>query len=146
MALRAKLKSLQFAGTGVTTLASDGTGYTRLTGSFVTDGFVQGMEVVPAGFVVNEPQIIQDVQPLRLTTVGALTVDASHSDRSLTVGIPLLRKWVGRSVKPIANRWMIKEEYLPPVSELVGVARGGQIHHEPQYVITLTGVADRGGD
>jgi hypothetical protein len=53
LALRGRVLTLSVATTGTTSLAATATGYTRAAGSFVTDGFKPGMEVLAAGFATS---------------------------------------------------------------------------------------------
>lgn len=144
LTLRGKLVALQFAGTGVQTLTATANGFTRAAGSFVTDGFVTGMEVVPAGFADNTPGIVQKVQPLILTLAKVRTAEPAAAGRSLTVGIPVLREWENMRMVPEDDRWYIEEDYLPGPSAQVTGGIGGELEHLPMYVLRLAGLASIG--
>jgi len=144
-ALRTQLLTVEVATTGATTLAATGTGYTRTTGSFIADGFVVGMEVVPSGFTSNVPVLITRVYALTLET-DENQVESAGAGRSLTVGIPVLRNWENTDLERQARRWFISEDYLPGVQNKYGVGERGIVEQEPAYVIRLEGVSRTGAD
>lgn len=141
-ALRARLKELEVATTGTTTLGSSADGYTRSAGSFITDGFRVGMEVTPSGFVSNDtPGIITEVFALLMEIEGGLTVEAEAPGRSLVVGLPEKRAWENMAFTPKDGRWYIEEDYIPGPSS--GVAFK-ELQVDPTYVLRLYGISDRG--
>ena len=82
LALRNRVLSVVTATTGSTTLVATTTGYTRATGSFVTEGFRIGMELAGTGFSTaanNNPGVILAVAAdgLSLTIEGGRTAEAS---------------------------------------------------------------------
>jgi hypothetical protein len=113
LAMRNKALLLSVATTGTMALAAVSTGYTRLIGSFVTDGFLVGQEVQPAGFGSNTPRVITSVTALALGVSGTLATDASAAGRSLTVGLPALRYFENLPLTPVAGRPYVREQYLP---------------------------------
>lgn len=142
-AFRTRLLTLVVATTGTTTLAATTTGFTRLAGSFITDGFAAGMEIVPAGFTSNTPAIIQSVvDATHITIEGTRAAQVSDSGRSLTVGLPLDRRWQGTQTPATtapATRPMIVEQWVPGLS-----ADDGGIVDTGFYVITWNGLSNRG--
>jgi hypothetical protein len=141
LALRKVLLSTVVSTTGATTLSATGNGFVRTTGSFVEDGFVVGMEVVPSGFTSNTPGVIRHVTATDITLEGVRQVEAAGSNRRLTVGVPLLRGWENQELTPLAGQWYIEEDYIPgPVN---GVSLG-QKEHLPMYVLRLSGLAGKG--
>lgn len=141
-ALRARLLTVVVVTTGDTALASTGNGYTRAAGSFITDGFTRGMEVVPAGFANNDPAVIKTVSDLEITTFqDGRPIEAAAAGRSLTVGIPEIRGWENVEMKPIDSRWYIEEDYLPGPSRYISAVRRGLVMHQPTYVLRVSGLA-----
>lgn len=149
-ALRTKLLTLSVATTGSVSLAATTTGYTRTTGSFVTDGFLPGMEITPAGFANNSRAVITEVAALTITAkrivattangattyaLGALTAESAAGGRSLTVGLPLNRAWENDEFEPTAGIPWIREEYLPGPNSQITIGPFGEVEGEPQYVI-----------
>lgn len=146
LAVRAKLLGLVFASTGVTTLTAVGNGFTRATGSFVTDGFVRGMEVVPTGFANNTPAVLESVAATTLTIRGTRPAEAAAAGRSLTVGMPPLFNYENRGVKPVDGRWFADEDYLPGVLADSTIGTTHDLEYWPAYVLKLEGIADVGID
>lgn len=144
LALRGRLLATVVATTGVTTLTATGTGYTRATGSFITDGFRVGMEVVPSGFADNSPGVIQSLTDLEIVLMNDRDPEGAAANRSLTVGIPQLRGWENFEVKPLDGRWFVEEDYIPGPRNRVGVMRSGPYEHLPQYIVRLSGLSDTG--
>jgi hypothetical protein len=145
LALRAQAIGMSaVASTGSTTLTATTTAYTRAAGSFITDGFLVGMEVVPAGFATNTPRIVATVSALSMTVVGSLTAEASGAGRSLTVGFPPLRAWENSEFGPTANRWYVEEDYLPGPGAIQTLGAMAQLQYEPMYVLRLYGIANTG--
>lgn len=144
LACRNRLLSLALATTGSTTLAATATGYSRAAGSFVTDGFVVGQEVTPAGFTQTTPAVLDAVSALTLTVRGGRDVEASGAGRTLSVGLPAFREWENVQLKPDGNRWRVKESYLPGPASQITLGSGGEIEGEPMYVVTLYGIQNTG--
>jgi len=159
LALRSRLAGLVAVTTGATTLSATATGYARAAGSFVTDGFVVGMELAASGFTSaanNGPGLVRAVTALTLTvdaysvtaaagpegyTVAArtLVVEGAAAGRTLAVGLPALRAWENASVAPAAGKPWVEEDYLPgPVTTLT-VGPLARLEALPQYVVKLYG-------
>lgn len=137
LALRARALTVSVATTGSITMEATATGFARAAGSFVTDGFAVGMEVVPSGFAVNAPAVVTGVLPLAMTVRGGRAPEAAAGGRSLTVGLPVLRAWENApAFTPEDGRPFVEEDYLAgPVREPVpGVVEG-----DPMYVLRLYG-------
>lgn len=141
---RQRLLSLVVATTGTTTLSATSTGFARTAGSFLTDGFAAGMEVVPAGFSApnNAPAIIDTVSGLALTIAGGRTVEAAASSRSLSVGLPQLRQWQGTQ-NPTTNAPgtipFVVEQWVPGAT-----FDDGAIIDTGFYVVTWNALPNRG--
>lgn len=145
LALRNRARSLVVATTGVVTLSATATGYARTTGSFVDDGFVEGEEVVPAGFAANTPRVITNVQPLTLTTSTAPAVEAAAGGRSLTVGLPLIRSFENKAVSKVVGRPYVDENFVPGTHALLTApAQSGIVEETGLYVLTFFGVENTG--
>ena len=144
LALRNRLLTVEFSSTGTVTLAATGNGFTRATGSFVTDGLAKGMEVTPVGFTDNTVGVIQSVTALTITLKNARPVEAASSGRSLSVKIPELRAWENESLSPNNERWHLEEEYIsgPNVQDTIGAL--GHMSHNPIYINKIYGLPDVG--
>jgi hypothetical protein len=132
-ALRAKLLTLQVCTTGSTTLAATATGYTRASGSFLTDGFAPGMEVTPDGFTQTATAVIKAVTALTIAVVGSRTVEASASGRTLTVGLPASRAWENVEYTPTTGVPYVVEEYIPGPMRQVTLGSQGEMEVLPIY-------------
>lgn len=139
--VREKLLAIVVAATGNVSLASTTTGFTRLTGSFLDDGLVAGMEVKPAGFTDNTPNVIQSLTALEIKTFTARTVEASAPNRSLTVGIPSIVAWENKPVTLVNNRWYLDEDYDPGVSWSERITANAPFEHNPQWIGKLYGLS-----
>lgn len=137
LALRAVAASLTVATTGATTLASTVNGYTRTAGSFLTDGFAVGMEVVPTGFVDTTAGLVTAVTALQLTIRGGRGVEAGAAGRSLVCGLPERRGWEGIELSDLEGRWRVDEDYLPGPARIITIGRFGQVEYSPMYVLKV---------
>jgi hypothetical protein len=146
LALRTRLLTLSVATTGSATLAATAAGYTRGSGSFVTDGFTKGMEVAPTGFTQTDVGVVADVAALTLTIDGGRTVQSSGAGRTLAVGLPAIRAWENQRppVDPIPGRPWVEENYLPGPVALQAIGAQGALWATPMYVLKLYHVADKG--
>ena len=144
LALRNRLLTVDFSSTGTVTLAATGNGFTRATGSFVTDGLAKGMEVTPVGFTDNTVAVIQSVTALAITLKNARPVEAAASGRSLSVKIPELRAWENESLSPNNERWHLEEEFIsgPNAQDTIGAL--GTMSHAPIYISKIYGLPDVG--
>jgi hypothetical protein len=91
---RARLLTLVVATTGSTTLAASSTGFSRSSGSFLSEKFTAGMEITGDGFSAgnNAPATITSVAALSMAVPGK-TLQTAAAGRTLTVGLPLIRQW-----------------------------------------------------
>jgi hypothetical protein len=123
------------------TLAATTTGYTRTTGSFVTDGFAVGMEILPAGFTANLRATITAVSALSMTVNRTLTAQTAGSARSLTVGMPGTRVWEnaepsdasGAPASITQGSPYFEEQYLPGPAARATLGTGGELEWLPMY-------------
>jgi hypothetical protein len=148
LACRNLLATLEVCTTGSIGLAATATGYTRSTGSFITDGFKIGMEILPAGFANNDRQVIKSVAALTILTDSAPTAEAEASSRSLTVGQPEYRAYpnIKYDPKQAAGRPYTEEEWLPGPSNVNTLGGLAKYIAEPIYVVKLYGLAERGSE
>lgn len=140
LALRSRLLTLSVCTTGTMSLAATTTGYTRLTGSFITDGFHPGMEVVPAGFGTNTPRLIKQVAALTLTTYETLTAEGSAGGRSLSVSLPAARAWENVAFERPSNLHpFAEEEFVPGPGFSPGLIPHGIEEDQGFYLVKLYG-------
>lgn len=114
LALRATLLTLEVATTGSVSIAATSTGYTRSTGSFITDGFRVGMEVSSSDFGIaanNAAKTITALAALTMTCSGC-TAESAGS-RTLSVALPAGRLWENEQYDPDAGSPWIEEQYTP---------------------------------
>lgn len=148
LALRNRALTYVGPATGSMSLAAITTGYTRASGSFITDGFQVGQEITPAGFATNTVRVVTRVEALTLTvdTVGgALTAEGAAGSRSLSVTLPAIRAWDNVTVTPIAGRPYLEEDFVPATSELISIPlNGGQVEETGLYILKWYGLANKG--
>lgn len=152
-AFRDLLVTLVVATTGSTSLSATTVGYVRAAGSFLTDGFAPGMEVTPSGFSVaanNNVAIIQSVTATLMTITGGRAVEVAAAGKTLTVGLPVDRRWQDTqtpATASVATKPYIQEEWVrgangslgqPPVISLLG--------NTGQYVVSWFGLGNKGAN
>lgn len=146
LALRNRALSVVVAATGAATLAATSTGYTRAAGSFVTDGFLPGMELDSAGFAVtgnNGAHVITAVAALTLTCTGC-AADPAAAARTLTVGLPALRSFENVTLTPVTGRPYFDEDFVPATSELLSFpAAGGTVEEDGLYMLKVYGLPNK---
>ena len=146
IAMRARAITLSVATTGSTSLSATATGYARASGSFITDGFYAGQEILPSGFPTNTRCVITQVTASLLTIDGGLTVVSAASGRTLLCGLPGLRAWENeQQVTLDAKRPYVTEAFRPATSQVYTYpANTGQMLETGLYVITLYGLPKYG--
>jgi hypothetical protein len=154
LACRSKALTLVVATTGSVTLSATSTGYARTTGSFLTDGFMPGMEIVATGFgnaANNARSVVTYVQALSITALPyVITVDAqgvqsvtrpptvtesAAAGRTLTAGLPALGAWENKAFQPIAGIPWVREEMIPGPQSQITIGPNGEIETLPQYAL-----------
>lgn len=139
-ALRTQLLTMEPATTGSISLEVTSSGFVRSSGSFVTDGFEPGMEVLGAGFSAganNDRFTIDSVVALTLNITG-LTVEGSGSGRTLSVGLPIGRAWENIKFTPITGEPFIEEEFLSgPSSQITVGSDEATLRVDPLYVVKI---------
>jgi hypothetical protein len=121
--------------------------FTRASGSFLTDGFAAGMELLSAGFSTanNGRFVVQSVTATTVTVTGVLSNQASGSGRSLTVGIPILRALENTEFEPVSGRPYWREEFVPATTSQVHYpADGGMVEETGIYFGKYYGLKGKG--
>lgn len=146
LALRGRALTAVVCTTGTMTLAATATGFTRAAGSFLTDGFVPGQELAPAGFADNTRLTVADVAALTLTTREGRSAEVAAAGRRLTVGPPAARAWENEDFTPPADgRGYLAESFVPATSQLRTIPRvGGLRELTGLYILRLFGPANAG--
>lgn len=144
LALRVKLLTLSVATTGSVSLSATTTGYARATGSFLADGFAQGMEITPSGFAANPVDTIVAVSALSIVTRNARSAESAASGRSLTVGLPSGRAWENVTYTPVTGTPYMEEQYLPGPAGFDSDGYAGLLALAPMYSPRIYTPADTG--
>jgi len=139
LALRTKLAMLEVCTTGSMSLAATGATFVRTAGSFLTDGFFEGMEVVGTGFGVanNAAATVVSVTALVLTVNRTLETEVAAAARTLTVGQPAEVGRENEDFTPTPGSPHFEEQYLPGPTIQITVGDGGTIHAQPMLVIDV---------
>lgn len=163
LALRNRALSVVVATTGSATLAATATGFTRATGSFLTDGFSVGMDVVTSGFTNaanNGNGVVVGVTATTLTvsmyvvtitngaqsvTRPATVIEASASGRTIAAKLPSMRAFENVDLIPAAGIPYVEEDYAPATHTLIAGPRQGGIAEETGlYMLKLYGPTNVG--
>jgi len=138
LACRTKLAALSVATTGSVSLTATSSGYTRSTGSFLTDGFAPGMELVGAGFSNDEnnaAKTITSVSTLQISAAGCVAETAGT--RSLTVGVPAGVASENIAYTPTQGVSYFGEQYVPGPAYQLTIGPLGTLEARPLYVVTI---------
>jgi hypothetical protein len=150
-AFRSHAEALVVVTTGAVSLSATATGYARAAGSFVTDGFVVGMELTGAGFGTaanNTPGVVTAVTATDLTIDGGRTAEAADVARALTVGWPAIRAYelVG-GIATDPRRWWVDESFAPGAGILNAIPGDGGLTKDMGIAeYHLYGIAGTGDD
>lgn len=162
LALRNRALSLTVATTGSASIAATATGFMRTTGSFLSDGFAVGMEVVSSGFSTsanNGNGVITSVTATVMlvsmfvvavsngvTTVTrpATVVEAEASGRTIAARLPSRRAFENNDFTRLSSIPFIEEDYVPATSSLSGTKNGGLVEETGLYVIRWYGLSGVG--
>jgi hypothetical protein len=139
LAFRNRILTLSVATTGSTTLSATALGFARASGSFITDGFYQGMEVAGTGFssANNAAKVITGVTAQFLTIAGGCTAQSATAGRTLTVGVPSHRTWTNKDFTKVAGYPYSLGVYSPSTKKLTAFpAQGGSVTQTGEYVFT----------
>lgn len=154
-ALRNRALSLVVATTGVVALSATATGYKRAAGSFITDGFLPGMELVPAGFTQLAPAVVADVTASDMTIAGGRAIQGVAGGRSLMVGLPTVRTWendetvdgsLPTGAGAIPGRPYLEEELAVSTKVLRTTRANGLVETRGLYVLRWYGLDNTGPD
>lgn len=136
-AARTRALTLEVCTTGSVTLAATTTGYTRGSGSFITDGFRVGMELTPTGFSDVTKRTILGVSALALVVLGTPTAQGAAAGRTLSVGLPVSRAWENVEFTPVAGVPYVEERYLPAGTQQVTIGSLGEVEGIPIYQLDI---------
>lgn len=140
-AARTQLLTLSVATTGSISMSATATGYVRAAGSFLTDGFYAGMEIVASGFTTagnNGTAIVQAVTATTLRVTRALTAEGAGAGKTLVAGLPASRGWENEVFEPTAGVPYVEEEMVPgPVVQLTVGKLNGWLEVSPLYVVRV---------
>jgi len=139
LACRARARTLSVCTTGAISMAATGQTYTRASGSFVTDGFRVGMEVLPDGFADATRRVVTGVAALTLTVNGTPTGQTASAGRTLTVGLPVTVVYENVVTTPVVGVPYVVEAYLPGGADKYTVSPTGSLEVTPLYVLQLYG-------
>lgn len=143
--LRARTVALSVVAPTPTDLVATANGFTRVAGSFLTDGLLPGMEVLPVGFSDNTPGVITTVEAQSIVLKLPRAAEATGSGRSLVVGLPSHRAFENKEKTPLPGRCYIEEDLVTDNPSTVrGTFSGGVYEHTPMYVLRWYFVADTG--
>jgi hypothetical protein len=142
LALRNRALSLVVCTTGSTSLSATATGYARAAGSFLTDGFYVGMEILTAGFAANGYRVLRGVTASALTTNPVPAVESAAGGRTISVGLPALRAWENVTFDPTVGRPYLEEDFVPATERLLSApAAGGEVEETGLYALKWYGIA-----
>lgn len=136
-AIEHRIQTVVVATTGSVTLAATATGYSRSSGSFVTDGFAAGMEITPSGFAANAICVVTAVSALTLTVEPAPAVQSAGAGRTLSANLPAIQDWGNVDIGTIpTGRPFIEAEYVPSPAQVLTIpAQGGVVEEFGLYVL-----------
>ena len=154
LTLRNRLVTLAVCATGSMSLAATGATYVRTAGSFLTDGFVPGLEIVGTGFgaLNNAASVVLAVTALSMTVNRTLETEVAAGSRTLAAGLPLGRAWENSAFLddsqeklPVTGWPWVEEQFIPgPLEHWTVGDEGGTLSVEPQYVVHINVPEDTG--
>jgi hypothetical protein len=145
LALRARARTLTVCTTGSTTLSATSAGYARTTGSFLTDGFRPGMQLLAAGFAKsanNGRRVITAVSALAIECAGC-SGEGAASGRTISVGLPIAdgdveALWENVEFTPTTGVPWTEERYIPgPAPRKVELGEDGEVELRPMYELRI---------
>lgn len=146
LALRNRALTLLVAETNAAhALAATTNGYTRATGSFLTEGFIEGQELVPSGFAANPADVVESVTALELRTVGSRSAEVAAGGRQLKSGMPATFVLENRAMNRKQGRPYVVEEFSPSTAQqITSPPNGGVVEETGQYFLTWYGLTTVG--
>ena len=151
-AFRTRAATLAAVTTGSVSLSATAVGFVRTTGSFVTDGFVAGMEITPSGFALNTTRkVITAVSALLLTIDSGINsgtvVESAAGSRSLVAGLPEDRAWELTELVPRVGKPYVEEDLaLGGPGTQPGQSNAGLIEHVGLWMLRCYGPDKVGTD
>lgn len=160
-ALRNRALTLTVCTTGAVSLSAAATGFARTTGSFVTDGFKIGMEIVSSGFstsVNNGVGVISYVAPdgksiavsmfvltypsgVQTVTRPATVVEAESAGRAIAARLYSMRAWENVAFTPVPTIPYAEEDFGPGGGGLIGFpADGSSLLEDGVWFLRLCGL------
>jgi hypothetical protein len=150
-AFRTRAANVVVATTGSATLSATATGFARASGSFLTEGFADGMEIHGTGFSANNnpPKMIKgQVLTGFLPISGGCELQSPTAGRTLIVGIPSDRRWENtwptNPPAPGTRPYITDQWGATQFQFLAGPRVGGQIEETGIYYLTWFGLANTG--
>lgn len=134
LAMRTQLLTLAVCTTGAVSLSATATGYARAAGSFLADGFREGMELLGAGFVNaenNGVKIVTGVSDLAISCAGCV-VEAAAA-RTLTVGLPSTVALENSALAPNTQTPYWEEQYIPGPEMRDSIGPSARLTAEPMF-------------
>lgn len=130
-----------FATTGtLTNVSVSGSTYTRASGSFITNGFRAGDEIVASGFANatnNGRALIVNVTATTIVVDRALSSAAAGASVTIAAGLWQGQSWEGRAYAPVTGVPYISESLRAIWSQVRAIGRGGTIGHRLDLVLRL---------
>lgn len=150
-AFRARAAGVVVATTGIVNdLYADATGFKRSTGSFITDGFADGMEVHGIGFNAtnNAPLMIRGQVLTGVLPVAGLVAQSAAAGRTLLVGIPSDRRWENtqpiNAPAPGVRPYITDQWGASTIDFRASPVASGYIEEEGTYYLTWFGLGNIG--
>lgn len=147
-AVRERALTLSLATTGtLTNVSAAGSAYTRGSGSFVTNGFKVGDEIVASGFGQsgnNGRALITALTATVMTVDRALTTESAGASVSIASGFWQGRSWEGRPFTPVTGVPYISEQLRAVYSQVRALGKGGTVAHRFASVFRLNYPAGTG--
>ena len=136
---RARALSLEVCTTGSIAMSVTGSGFVRATGSFLTDGFRRGMEVLGSGFTnaTNNARFTITNVTATLLSVSGAAAEASASGKTLSVGLPQHVAWENTRFTPPAGTPWVEEQFVPGPTVQLSVGDGGTLEARPLYTLLV---------
>lgn len=158
LACRTRLRGMTVATTGATSIAATATTYTRAAGSFLTDGFRTGMELLASGFAPsgnNGYKVVTEVAAgtLTVTSDTTMAVAAAGGNETLLAALPETRLWENAKPQrsgvqiaaPTTGRPYIADEFIGATHEQITFpANNGTSEETGFYIVTLYGLTNTG--
>lgn len=136
-ACRARAKTLSVCSTGSIAMSATASGYVRTAGSFITDGFAVGMELVAASFTKAANNGAKPITAIsadgRAISCLGCVAEGSAAGRTLSVGLPLTRRYMNVVVDTEQGVPYFTEQYIPGPSKVVTLGPLGEIELTPMY-------------